>query len=94
MLGGADAVLSVLADGPATLATIDRASAGLRPGTLWIQAATVGVDETAQIAERIAAAECALVDAPVLGTRGPARADADVSATYVSTTTKPREEVR
>ena len=70
----AQTVLSVLADGPATLTTIERESAGMSPGKLWIQAATVGIDETARIAERIESENCAFLDAPVLGTRGPARA--------------------
>ena len=72
----AQTVLSVLADGPATLQTIELASSGMRAGKLWIQAATVGVDETTEIAERIEREHCAFLDAPVLGTRGPARAGA------------------
>jgi 3-hydroxyisobutyrate dehydrogenase len=69
-------VLSALADGPATLQTLELASPGMRPGRLWIQAAAVGIDETRRIAERIEAERCAFLDAPVLRPRGPARAGA------------------
>ncbi len=72
----AEVVLSVLADGPATVKVVESASAGLGTGKLWVQAATVGVEEVGEIAERIEAEGCAFLDAPVLGTRGPARAGA------------------
>ena len=54
-----DAVLTMLADGPAVEAVIPE----LRPEQLWIQMSTVGVEDTA----RFAARHERFVDSPVLG---------------------------
>jgi 3-hydroxyisobutyrate dehydrogenase len=63
---GAEAVLTMLADGPAVAAVIPE----LDPDVLWIQSSTVGVADT----ERFAARHPRLLDAPVLGSRPQAEA--------------------
>src|SRR4030095_13601211 len=65
-VGGAEVVLTMLADGP----TVDAAVPELDPGVLWIQSSTVGVADT----ERFAARHARLLDAPVLGSRPQAEA--------------------
>jgi 3-hydroxyisobutyrate dehydrogenase len=65
---GADAVLTMLFDGAATLAVKAELTSALAPGAVWIQAGTVGVAGMAEIADGVAA----IVDAPVLGTKKPA----------------------
>ena len=67
-VNGADAVVTVLFDAAATLAVKDELVGALRPGAVWIQAGTLGLDGIAEVAAGVAA----LVDAPVLGTRKPA----------------------
>jgi len=62
-LDGADALVTMLADGPAVAAAID----GLAlDGTPWAQMSTVAVEETAALAAR---APGTFVDAPVLGSK-------------------------
>ena len=61
---GADVVVTMLSDGPATLAAVDGA---LRQGQVWAQMGTVGVAWTDRLAELAAQAGVAFVDAPVLG---------------------------
>ncbi|MFE9774380.1 NAD(P)-dependent oxidoreductase [Streptomyces sp. NPDC005931] len=70
----ADAVLTMLYDGPATLETMRRAAPALRPGTAWVQSTTAGIEGVAELA--VFAREHGLLfyDAPVLGTRQPAEA--------------------
>jgi 3-hydroxyisobutyrate dehydrogenase len=63
---GAEATITMLADGPA----IDAALPELDPGMLWIQMSTIGVDDTA----RFAARHRRYVDAPVLGSKPQAEA--------------------
>ena len=60
-VAGAEAVVTMLADGPA----IDAALPELDPGTLWVQMSTVGVSDTARFAGR----HERYVDAPVLGSK-------------------------
>jgi 3-hydroxyisobutyrate dehydrogenase len=69
---GADVVITMVWDADAVASVLDAAAQRLRPGTLWIQAGTVGVDgaeRLAGVAERL---RLVYVDAPVLGTRQPA----------------------
>jgi 3-hydroxyisobutyrate dehydrogenase len=68
---GADIVLTMLTDGPATAEVINAA----RPaaGTLWIQMGTVGVRATDALIEIARSRTLGLVDSPVLGSDGPAR---------------------
>ncbi|KAA6222083.1 NAD(P)-dependent oxidoreductase [Streptomyces albofaciens JCM 4342] len=69
---GADAVLTVLLDGPAALDAMRRSTPALRAGTLWLQMSTVGVDGFAPLAAFAREHGLDLVDAPVLGTKEPA----------------------
>jgi 3-hydroxyisobutyrate dehydrogenase len=64
---GADVVITMLADGPAVAAAMEGVE--LAPEQIWWQCSTVGVEWT----ERLAASTPAqFVDAPVMGTKGPA----------------------
>ncbi len=71
-----DIVLTMLTDG----AAVERAMSGsggaievMRPGSIWIQMATVGVDWIGQLSRLAAEHGVELVDAPVSGSDGPAR---------------------
>jgi 3-hydroxyisobutyrate dehydrogenase len=73
---GADVLLTMLADGPATedaVAGDDGAFGGLRPGSIWIQMGTIGIEWTMRLAAQAAEHDVAFVDAPVSGSDGPAR---------------------
>ncbi|MBZ6129145.1 NAD(P)-dependent oxidoreductase [Streptomyces olivaceus] len=70
----ADVVLTMLFDGPAALDVMRRAVPGLRPGTVWAQATTAGVDAVADLAAFADEHGLVFLDAPVLGTRQPAEA--------------------
>src|SRR6266496_3448316 len=59
-VAGADAVITMLADGP----TIEAVLPDLHPATLWVQMSTVGVADTERFAEHPR-----FVDAPVLGSK-------------------------
>jgi 3-hydroxyisobutyrate dehydrogenase len=65
---GADAVLTMLADGPSTAEVIGRARPA--PGTVWLQMGTVGVEWTDRLARDT---DLVFVDAPVAGSDIPAR---------------------
>ena len=72
----ADVVLTMLADG----ATVEEAMRGpggaleaMRPGSVWIQMATVGLDWIGRLSGLAAEHGVELVDAPVSGSDGPAR---------------------
>jgi 3-hydroxyisobutyrate dehydrogenase len=67
MLTDGDAIAEVLA-GPAGVLT------GVRRGTTWIQMATIGIEWTDHFAAVAAEHGMELVDAPVSGSDGPARA--------------------
>lgn len=71
---GADAVLTMLYDGPAALDVMRRAAPGLRAGTAWVQSTTAGVDAVADLAAFAHEHGLVFFDAPVLGTRQPAEA--------------------
>ncbi len=66
---GADAVLTVLADGSATRAVVldPELLGALRPGTLVVDLATSGVEAATTLAAALAAAGVRFVDAPVSG---------------------------
>ncbi|MFE3737512.1 NAD(P)-dependent oxidoreductase [Streptomyces sp. NPDC059134] len=68
----ADVVLTMLYDGPAALTAMEAAAPGLRPGAVWLQSTTAGVEAVAPLAELAAERGLLFVDAPVLGTRAPA----------------------
>ncbi len=65
-VAGAEAMVTMLTDGPAVEATVPE----LDPDTLWVQMSTVGADDTA----RFAARHPRFVDAPVLGSKPQAEA--------------------
>jgi 3-hydroxyisobutyrate dehydrogenase len=69
---GAATVVTMLVDGDAVDAVLRDAADGLTSSTLWLQMSTVGhrwADELAALADQLGVIH---VDAPVLGTRGPA----------------------
>ncbi|MFE2596473.1 NAD(P)-dependent oxidoreductase [Streptomyces sp. NPDC059396] len=69
---GADVVLTMLYDGPAALEAMTAAGPGLRPGAVWLQSTTAGVEAIPLMADLARQQGLVFVDAPVLGTRGPA----------------------
>jgi len=71
-VSGADVVLSIVFDADAVLDVLDDAGPALTDGTVWAQATTIGVDGTQEVAGRAAELGVALVEAQMLGTRGPA----------------------
>ncbi|BBC34515.1 2-hydroxy-3-oxopropionate reductase [Streptomyces graminofaciens] len=71
---GADVVLTMLYDGPAALDVVRRAAPALRPGTVWVQSTTAGVEAVADLAALADEHGLVFYDAPVLGTRQPAEA--------------------
>lgn len=73
-VGGADVVITMLFDVDAVAAVMAEAIPLLKPGTVWIQASTVGrtgIDRLAAMAE---GPGIAFYDAPVVGTKQPAEA--------------------
>ncbi|GAA2430240.1 NAD(P)-dependent oxidoreductase [Streptomyces glaucus] len=71
---GADVVLTMLYDGPATLEVMRQAAASLRPGAAWVQSTTAGVEAVGELAAFARERQLVFFDAPVLGTRRPAEA--------------------
>ncbi|NJP42229.1 NAD(P)-dependent oxidoreductase [Actinacidiphila epipremni] len=70
----ADAVLTMLMDGPATLEVLTAAGPALTAGTVWLQTGTVGPEAQAVLAARAAELGLRFFDSPVLGTRSVADA--------------------
>jgi 3-hydroxyisobutyrate dehydrogenase len=71
---GADLILTVLADGDVTEQVAREAIGTFADGAVWIQMGTVGIEATERLAEIARHAGVTFVDAPVLGTKGPAEA--------------------
>ncbi|WP_329213982.1 NAD(P)-dependent oxidoreductase [Streptomyces sp. NBC_01485] len=71
---GADVVLTMLYDGPATLEVMREAAPALRAGVAWVQSTTAGIDAIGDLAAFARAHDLVFFDAPVLGTRQPAEA--------------------
>ena len=69
---GADVVVTILSDAGVVEAAIREAAPA--PGTVWLQQATVGLDGCERLAKVAAELGLVYVDAPVLGTKGPAEA--------------------
>lgn len=72
----AGVVLTMLTDGEAVGAAMlgrDGALVSLRPGSVWIQMATIGQEWTERLATIARVHRLAFVDAPVSGSDGPAR---------------------
>jgi 3-hydroxyisobutyrate dehydrogenase len=73
----ADIILTMLTDGHAiadVLAGPTGVVEGVRPGTIWIQMATIGLEWTEHFAHLAAEVGMDFIDAPVSGSDGPARA--------------------
>ncbi|GAB6901089.1 NAD(P)-dependent oxidoreductase [Kineosporia succinea] len=69
---GADVVVTMLFDADSVASAIGAAAGSLKPGTTWIQTSTVGVEGHDRLAALAREHGLVLVDAPVLGTKGPA----------------------
>ncbi|MEZ0580425.1 NAD(P)-dependent oxidoreductase [Nocardioides sp. MH1] len=69
---GADVVITMLYDAASVLDVMGEVRDALRPGAVWLQQSTIGVDGTAQAARLADELGVVLVDAPVLGTKQPA----------------------
>ncbi|MGW5683064.1 Rid family hydrolase [Nonomuraea sp. NPDC003754] len=68
---GADLVITMLRDGPAVEEVLTGALEGLRPGTTVVEMSTIGPDAVRRLRDLLPPS-VALVDAPVLGSVGPA----------------------
>ncbi|MGW1055829.1 NAD(P)-dependent oxidoreductase [Streptomyces sp. NPDC001118] len=71
---GADAVLTMLYDGNTVLDVMREAAPALRPGTVWAQCTTAGIELVSDLAGFAREHGLVFYDAPVLGTRQPAEA--------------------
>ncbi len=71
-VAGADALLTILADGDAVGEVAERALPAASADAVWLQMSTVGVEATERLVRLAADAGVAYVDCPVLGTRRPA----------------------
>lgn len=66
---GADAVITMLLDGPSVLDVMEPAAAALKDGVVWVQSTTVGPTAQGELAALARAHGALFLDAPVLGTR-------------------------
>ncbi|AGL15230.1 3-hydroxyisobutyrate dehydrogenase [Actinoplanes sp. N902-109] len=71
-VAGADVVITMLYDAHSVAETIEPVLSSFRPGAVWVQSSTVGLDGIEQLAGLAKAAGVAFLDAPVLGTKAPA----------------------
>ena len=71
-VAGSDVVLTMLWDADSVESTVRAAAPGFAPGAVWLQTSTVGVEGTERLARVAAELGLVFVDAPVLGTKGPA----------------------
>lgn len=69
---GADVIVTMLNDGLSVAAALTAASSGVRRGQILLQCSTVGIDATAELAQRAADLGLVYLDAPVSGTKQPA----------------------
>ena len=68
----ADVVLTMLFDSVAVLSVAAEFLPAMREGAIWMQSATIGADGMGAVATAAASNRVPVVDAPVLGTKGPA----------------------
>ena len=68
----ADVVLTMLFDADAVLAVASDFLPAMREGAIWMQSSTIGAAGMHAIADAASAQGITVVDAPVLGTKGPA----------------------
>jgi 3-hydroxyisobutyrate dehydrogenase len=71
-VAGAEVIVTMLTDAKAVEDVMGEAADAAAGATVWWQASTVGVDGTERLAALAQEHELTFVDAPVLGTRGPA----------------------
>ncbi|WP_279617397.1 NAD(P)-dependent oxidoreductase [Streptomyces incarnatus] len=71
---GADVVLTMLYDGNTVLDVMREAAPALRPGTVWAQCTTAGIELVTDLAAFAGEHGLVFYDAPVLGTKQPAEA--------------------
>lgn len=71
-VAGADVVVTMLTDGPATLEVARAMLGGVAGGAVWWQAGTVGVEADRELQGLAEDHRIAYVDGPVLGTKQPA----------------------
>jgi 3-hydroxyisobutyrate dehydrogenase len=71
-VAGAEVVVTMVTDGAAVQDVMEQAGDALPRGATWWQASTVGVAATAALVQIARERGLAFVDAPVVGTRGPA----------------------
>lgn len=83
---GADVVVTMLWDADSVEETLREARESLAPGSVLLQTTTVGVDGAARLGRVAADLGLEYVDAPVLGTKGPAE-----QGTLVVLASGPRE---
>ena len=69
---GADVVITMLFDADAVQQVLDEAAEAFGDDAVWLQASTVGPEATARLAGFASDRGLTFVDAPVLGTKGPA----------------------
>jgi 3-hydroxyisobutyrate dehydrogenase len=69
---GAGVILTMLSDTDAVIESIQDALADTGPNAVWLQMSTIGERGTQRCIELAAARGVGFVDAPVLGTKGPA----------------------
>src|ERR1700683_933100 len=75
---GAQILITMLADGPATEQALRGPDGELEigPGLIWVQMATVGMEWTQRFINTATHYQMSFVDAPVSGSQGPAQAGA------------------
>lgn len=66
---GAEAVITMLSDGPAVEKVAQKALQRMEPGDLWLQMSTVGIAAGERLAALAEDYELVFVDAPVLGSK-------------------------
>lgn len=71
-VGGAEVIVTMLTDGAAVEQVVRAAEPGIGDGVIWWQASTVGIKATERLVLLAGQQGLRYVDAPVLGTRGPA----------------------
>ncbi|GAA3477042.1 NAD(P)-dependent oxidoreductase [Streptomyces yanii] len=69
---GADVIVTMLNDGLSVAAALTAAAPGAQRGQVLLQSSTVGIDATAELAQRAADLGLVYLDAPVAGTKQPA----------------------
>lgn len=71
-VGDADVIVTMLFDVDSVAEVMAQALPYTKPGAVWVQTSTVGIDGTARLAELAGQHDIDFVDAPVLGTKQPA----------------------